>query len=152
MFTLASRSELQCGEYGWYLMWLNNPPKKLCVGCLNKPEYRVVKLEGGNGALWLETERHQRRSTDSQRFVTSVHVLANPSARGPDGKSIDCCRITSSAICAQEITLQAALKRKGVDITKIEPYPEEPHAWSYQWQVFPGCVRLPYSLLCMKLI
>ena len=42
---LASHSELQCGEYGWYLMWLNNPSKKLCVGCLNKPEYRVVRLK-----------------------------------------------------------------------------------------------------------
>jgi hypothetical protein len=38
-------SELQCGEYGWYMMWLNNPPKKLCDRCLNKPEYRVIRLK-----------------------------------------------------------------------------------------------------------
>lgn len=37
-------SDYQCGDYGEFVMWFNEPPKKLCRTCLAKPEYRCVDL------------------------------------------------------------------------------------------------------------
>jgi hypothetical protein len=36
---------LQCGDHGWYVLWFNNPPKKLCRDCLELPEYRFTMMK-----------------------------------------------------------------------------------------------------------
>jgi hypothetical protein len=48
--------ESRCGEHGWFLIWFNDPPKRLCRRCLDLDRYQCTVLEEASKHFELTNE------------------------------------------------------------------------------------------------